>query len=310
MDRIDAMAAFVAVAEAGSLVGAAAALGRSPSAVTRAIAALEARVGRPLLQRSTRRLRLTEAGQRYLPLCRRLLADLAAADDAVTEGTGAARGQLTLAAPTGIGTRLLRPVLDGLLDQHPDLQARLLLVDRPTALVEEGLDAALRLEATPEAGVTLLRLGAIRRVTCASPGYLARSGTPRQPEDLARHTCIAGPLTPDARWRYAAGPGPNRPRSVAARTRLMISTVEAALDSARDGHGIVCAPSDAIAADLREGRLVRLLEPFEPPATPIMLAHPTALSALPRLRAFLDHALPRLRAALAEALPAKPPLPA
>lgn len=309
MDRIDAMAALVAAADAGSLAGAATRLGRSPSAITRAIAALEVRVGTSLLQRSTRRLRLTEAGQRYLTLCRQLLADLAAADGALAGRSEMAAGVLSLAAPVGLGGRLLRPVLDGFLDRHPALQARLLLVDRPVALAEEGVDAALRLDAAPEAGVTLLRLGAIRRIACASPAYLARAGMPRTPEDLARHACIAGPLTPDAPWRFAAGPGPNRARQVAVRPRLIVTTVEAALASACEGHGITCAPSDAVVAALRDGVLVRLLERFEPPATPVLLAHRTAQAELPRLRGFLAAAIPALRAALAASLPAKPALP-
>ncbi len=191
MDRIDAMKVLVAAVDAGSLVGASRKLGRSPAAVSRAIAFLEEHVGAQLLHRTTRSIRLSEAGERYVAASRRVLTDLDEADMLAAGEKSAPRGMLTLTAPVAAGEEILRPVLDAFLDAYPHVSIRLLLLDREVNLIEEGIDAALRISHLADSSLTALRLGSVRRVVAASPGYLRSHPPIREPSDLARHQIIA-----------------------------------------------------------------------------------------------------------------------
>ena len=190
MDRLDSMRVFVAVAEQQGFAAAARRLGLSAPSVTRAVAALEERIGGPLLQRTTRALRLTEAGARYLADCKRILAEI---DDAEASAAGSHRdpkGQLGITAPVMFGRMHVAPLLLDFLDRHPLVTARLLLLDRVVDLLEEGLDVALRIAHLPDSALHAVRVGAVRRVVCAAPGYLRRNGVPERPADLASHSAI------------------------------------------------------------------------------------------------------------------------
>ena len=193
MDRIDAMKVFVAALTEGSLAGAGRKLGKSPAAVSRAIAFLEEHVGTELMHRTTRSLKLSEAGERYAVACRRILVDLEEADMTAAGERSAPRGMLTLTAPVAAGEEILRPVLDGFMDDYPAVSVRLLMLDRPVNLIDEGIDVALRIAHLPDSTLVALPVGEVRRVVAASPGYLARHPRIEEPADLAHHQIIAMP---------------------------------------------------------------------------------------------------------------------
>lgn len=302
MDRLDAIAVFVAAADDGSLAAAARRLHRSPASVTRAIASLEVRLGMRLLHRTTRALRLTAFGEAYLGTCRRVLDELKTAERGAAAEQAAPRGLLTLTAPVLFGQLRLRPVLDRFLDANPAVQARLLLLDRVVSLVDEGIDVAARLAHLPDSGLVATRLGEVRRVVCASPGYLERSGTPLVPAELLHHACITSSEAAGTEaWRFAQRPDSGRRalRPIAVRPRLAVNGAAAAIDSALAGHGITRVHSYQVEEHLQAGRLTLLLADFEPPAIPVHLVFPQARPASAKLRAFIDFAAPALRAGLA-----------
>jgi DNA-binding transcriptional LysR family regulator len=299
MDRLDAMNAFVVTVEAGGLSAAARKLGRSAAAVTRTVAALERHVGVALLRRTTRGVSLTEAGERYLAACRRVLADIAEAERLAAGARSAVRGTLTVTAPSTFGALHVRPILDAYLAAHPEVTARLQLLDRVVNLVDEGIDVGVRIALLPDSSLLSTRVGEVRRVLCASPDYCARRGRPKAPQDLAQHTCISfSGTTPTDTWTFAAGRS-GRPRHVKVRPVLTVNSALAAIGSAIDGHGVTCVLSYQVAGELASGRLLRLLPEHEPAPLPVHLVYPPASIATARVRAFIDLAAPRLRATLA-----------
>jgi len=300
MDRIDAMQVFVTALDEGSLAAAGRRLGRSPAAVTRAIHFLEQHLGTRLLHRTTRAITLTEAGDRYAATCRRVLADLAEADLHAAGDRAAPRGILTLTAPVVSGTRILRPILDAFLDQHVSVQARLVLLDRPVHLVDEGIDVALRIAHLPDSSLVAVRVGDVRRVVCAAPAYLARRPAPRTLEDLAQHDCVSFAQGGEGEvWNFPPAVDGKPARAVRVRPRLTVNTIEGALGSALDGHGVTRLYSYQVEREVRDGRLVLLLEEYEPPKLPVHLIVPEGRLAIAKVRAFVDFATPRLRAEFA-----------
>jgi DNA-binding transcriptional LysR family regulator len=301
MDRLDAMRVFVSALDEGSLAGAGRRLGRSAPAVTRAINALEAHVGTRLLDRTTRMMRLTEAGERYAAACRRVLVDLEEAELQAAGERSAPRGLLTLTAPVVAGTRILRPLVDAFLDAQPEVQVRLLLLDRVVGLLDEGVDLALRIAHLPDSSLIALRVGSVRQIVCASPSYLAAHGVPREPAELAAHRCIAQihPLAGEY-WSFPPVVAGGRPRQVRVRPRLMANSVEAAIASAVEGRGLVRPLCYQVADEVRDGRLVLALKHCEPEPLPVHLVAPEGRLAVAKVRAFADFALPRLRIRFAE----------
>lgn len=296
MDRFEAMRIFVGVLDEGSLAAAGRRLGRSPAAVTRAVAALEAHVGARLLDRTTRTMRLTEAGEHYALACRRVLTDLEEADLQAAGARTAPRGLLTITAPVVAGARILRPIVDEFLAGQPAVQVRLVLVDRVVNLIDEGVDLALRIAHLPDSRLVALRVGAVRRVVCAAPSYLARRGAPCEPADLAAHDCIALTEAMSGEvWSFPPAGEGGRPRSVRIGTRLSVNTIEAAIGSALEGHAIVRVLSYQIEQEIRDGRLVLLLEDSAPAPLPVHLVAPEGRLSVAKVRAFADFALPRLK---------------
>jgi DNA-binding transcriptional LysR family regulator len=292
MDRLDELQVFVAILDAGSMAAAARQLGRSPAAVTRVLGTLETRAGARLFERSTRRLLPTEAGLRLAEQGRRLLADY----DAALRPPGAAtpRGLLRIAAPTVFGSRHVAPVITRFLTQYPEIQVELQLSDRNADMIEEGIDAAVRIGPLANMSLVARRLGEVRRVTVASPAYLDRRGTPSTPADLAGHELIMSTSVRSvAEWRYRAG---GREHVVRYSPRLRMNDVEAVLGAARDGFGIARALSYQVEPDLRCGALQRLLADYEPEALPVHLVLPSARHMAPRLRAFVDFAVDQFAA--------------
>ncbi|MDB4946355.1 MAG: Transcriptional regulator, LysR family [Labilithrix sp.] len=300
MDRLDAMAAFVNVVDAGGFAPAARQMRRSAPWVTRAVALLESRTGAPLLRRTTRSVKLTEAGARYLVVCRDVLAALGEAERASATEQAAPQGVLTVTAPVAFGGLHVRPVVDALLDAHPAIRARLLLLDRVVSLVEEGIDVAIRIAHLPDSALVARKVGEVRRVVVASPAYLARTSRPRAPADLAAHACIAqaGGGNPEDRWTFDRDAPGARARQVTLVPRLAVNSAEAAIASAREGHGVTRVLSYQVERDLRAGRLVRLLEAFEPPPLPVHLVQASASGGSAKVRAFVELASRRLRTAL------------
>jgi DNA-binding transcriptional LysR family regulator len=293
MDRLAALEAFVLAADRGSLSAAARALGKSAASVTRAVAALEARVGTSLLRRTTRSLKLTEAGERYLATARRVLADLAEAEASADAELSTPRGVLAVTAPLAFGGLHVRPLVDTFVSTFPQARARLVLLDRLVNLVDEGIDVAVRIAHLPDSALVATAVGEVRRVVCASPSYLSRHGRPRAPADLARHRCISFTgATPSDAWTFAGRV------QVRVQPVLGVNVAEAAIASAVDGVGVVRALSYQVQAALRSGALVRLLPSFEPAPLPVHLVYPAASAAVAKVRAFVDLATPTLRSAL------------
>jgi DNA-binding transcriptional LysR family regulator len=311
VDRFEAMVAFMATVDRGGFSAAARHLGRSPASITRAIAFLEQRTGAQLLRRTTRSMKLTDAGHRYLAACRRILGDLAAAER-VAEEELALRGVLTVTAPAMFGRLYVRPLVDAFLDAHRDVQVRFLLLDRIVNLVDEGVDVAVRIGHLPDSGLVAVKAGQVERIACASPSYLARRGSPRVPSDLAAHDCIAfSQVTATDVWTFGAGAGKGRARQVKVRPRLVVNSTETAIASALEGRGVTRVLSYQIERELRDGRLVRLLAAYEPDPLPVHLVHPAADVPAAKARAFVDIAVPELREVLERiaALPIRSPAP-
>ncbi len=293
IDRLSAMRVLVSAVDRGSLAAAARVLRLSPAKASRLIAALEAQVGTTLLHRTTRRLRLSEAGVDYAEACRRVLADIDEADRRAAGEHGSVRGTLTLTAPVAAGTRILLPILDIFLDTHPEVRARLMLVDRLADLVDEGIDIALRIAHLPDSSLIAVRVGETRLITCAAPSYLARMRPIERPADLADQAAI---LLAQSRmgetWQYAAG---ERPETVAVRPRLVVNSIDAAFESIVAGHGVGRLLSYQVAEAIHDGRLTRLLPDFEPTAVPVHLVAPRSALSAAKTRSFLDLAAPLLR---------------
>jgi DNA-binding transcriptional LysR family regulator len=291
MDRLDSIALFVAVAERGGFIAAARKTGRSPAAVSRAIATLEEALGQRLFNRTTRALSLTEAGEKLLERGRRLLADYADMADAL-QGGDAPRGVLTLTAPVMFGRLHIAPIVRDFLHDYPEMDVKLLLFDRILSLVDERVDLGLRIGHLPDSSLIALRVGAVRRVLVASPDYLARAGAPRKPEDLADHAFIStfGAFAP-GHWSL----GVEEEKTIRFRPRLTINSVDAALDAAMAGLGIVRLFSYQVAECVAQGRLARILQDFEPPASPIHLVRPPG-RAPRKVAVFIERAAAVLRA--------------
>jgi DNA-binding transcriptional LysR family regulator len=289
MDRLDELAIFVRIVEEGSLARAASRLRRSPPAVTRALASLEARIGARLIDRTTRRLAPTEAGRALYDKARALVADY----EAATAGAPGApvRGLLRITAPVQFGRRHIAPIVARFLDVHDGVEVELLLNDRNIDLIEEGIDVALRIGPLADSTLSARPVGQVRRLWVASPAYLKRHGTPRTPADLADHEAILGTLRGNSEWAFAGARRGAPPRLAG---RLRVDDVETRLRAARDGRGVAQLLSYQVADDLAAGRLVRLLQAWERPPLPVHLVTKGRAHRAPKIDAFLDFAAKRL----------------
>lgn len=300
MDKLDALEALVVAVDRGSLSKAARALGKSIAAISRAVSGLEAQLGVTLLRRTTRSLALTEAGERYVAMSRRILAELGEAETAARGALASPQGTLTVTAPVMFGARHVRPIVDAFLAAHAAVRARLLLLDRVINLVDEGVDVAVRIGNLPDSALIAISVGTLRRVIVASPAYLARAGKPRAPRDLAQHRTISfSGLTAIHSWRFGAGPSGGRAKVVTVSPILAVNTSEAAIGSALAGVGITSALSYQVADAIRAGELTPLLTTYEPEPIPVQLVYPAGSTATAKVRAFVELAIPRLRDVLA-----------
>lgn len=285
------------MAEARSFASAARRLGRSPAAVTRAVAALEAQLGARLLNRTTRSVALTDFGARALEKARRALAGFAELEGGAAEPR-ALRGRLRATAPVVFGRLHVLPIAGAFLRAHPETTVQLVLVDRVVSLVDEGLDVAIRLGRLPDSSLRAVRAGSVRRGVYASPAYLRTHGTPRAPRALATHACVAcTAVTPvPDRWTFSRE---GRSLVVPVSPRLVVSTAEAAADAALAGLGPTCLLSYQVDAHVRAGALTRILGAFEPQPIPVQVVTPAGRFVTPIVRAFVDATVEALRGTLA-----------
>ncbi|MBL8384017.1 MAG: LysR family transcriptional regulator [Burkholderiales bacterium] len=294
MDRLQTMAAFVAVLDNGGFAAAARRLGVSPPVVTRAVADLEERLGVRLFTRTTRVVRATEAGERYGLDCRRILAEIDEADEAAAGMHAAPRGTVQITAPVLFGRLHVMPIVTAYLERYPEADVGCLFVDRVVDLLGEGVDVGIRIGELADSSLQAVAVGRVRRVVCAAPSYLRRHGTPRSPADLARHCVIsAAGVTPSTVWAFTRGGAAER---VAVRPRLAVSSNDSAIAAAEAGVGLTRVLSYQVAEAIDDGRLKPVLVAFEPPPVPVHVVHREGRHAVRRVRAFLDLVIARLRA--------------
>jgi len=299
MDRLESMSILVTAAEAGSLSAAARRLGVPLATVSRKVSELEAALKARLLIRSARRLSMTDAGEAYVAACRRILEEVEAAERAAAGEYSEAKGELTLTAPIVFGRLHILPIVTEFLKAYPRIDVRLILADRVMNLLEDRIDLAVRIARLEDSSLLATKVGAIRRVVCASPAYFAARGAPKTPADLDGHDCITFEgLSSPAHWTFALD---KKNVATPIHSRLTVTTAEAAIDAAIAGLGLARVFSYQAVAAVRAGALVLALEDFEPPPWPVSLVRgPGGLTPL-KLRAFLDFATPRLKERLSQA---------
>ena len=293
MDRVDEWRIFGAVESRRSFVEAARSLRRSPQTVTRAIAALEERLGTRLFNRTTRSVSLTSEGERYLERSRRALAEFDLLEES-PDAHAELRGALTVTAPVMFGQLHVLPVVGEFLSTHPRLDIRFLLLDRVVSLAEEGIDLGVRIGDLPDSALRARLIGHVRSVVCASPAYLERAGTPRLPESLGKHDCIAFTATTPIpnRWSFRHATG--RQRSIAVRPKLTVNTAQAAIDAALAGLGLVRVISYQVDQLVAERRLRIGLASVESDPVPVNIVHLPGVQSR-AAAAFVEFATERLR---------------
>ncbi|MCL8305335.1 MULTISPECIES: LysR family transcriptional regulator [Pseudomonas] len=293
MDQIHLMRVFVAVGELESFAAAARRLAISPAAVTRAVTALEEQLGVKLLLRTTRSVRLTEAGGRYLEDTRHILASIVEANEAAAGINASPKGDLAVTAPILFGKKFVMPCIVRYLQQYPEVDVSAYFLDRVVNLVEEGMDVAVRIGQLPDSGLKAVRVGQMRRLLCASPEYLARHGTPRHPSELHRHQIIAaGALSPRTDWRFGAIDDPTLVRM---KPRLTVTSNDAAIAAASADLGIARLLSYQVADELADGRLQVILAEYEEASWPIHILHRESKYGSTKVRTFIDMLAEHLR---------------
>lgn len=291
MDRFIEMQVFVAVAETEGFAAGARKLGVSPPVATRAVADLEERLGVKLFTRTTRYVRVTDAGKRYLDDCKRILSEIIEADDAAAGINGEPSGHIAITAPVLLGQMFVQPIVIEYLQRFPKMELSALYLDRVVNLLEEGLDVGIRVGELADSSIRAARVGSVRRVLCAAPDYIARMGLPQKPEDLLAHTLVsANGINPTSDWKFHQG------KSVRVKPRLNVTTNEAAIDSAVAGFGIVRQMSYQVAAQLHNGSLKIILSEYELNPLPVHVLHREGRYASAKIRSFVDLLVERLRA--------------
>jgi DNA-binding transcriptional LysR family regulator len=286
MDRIDAMQAFVEVADLQGFAPAARRLGLSPSGVTRLIAALEERLGARLLQRTTRSVALTDAGARYLERVRRILADVEEAEASIQDERTRPSGRLVVSAPVGFGRLHVSPVMSEYLKRYAEVSGELRLADRMINLVEDGVDLAVRIGHLADSSLVARHVGEMRRIVVASPGYLKAHGEPKTPEAIASHQTIQfGGATASPDWRFVRDGNEVRFAPV---PRLTTNSADAAIGYAVRGGGLTRVLAYQAADAIKAGRLKILLAKFEPAPLPIHIVYPTSRLLSAKVRTFID----------------------
>jgi DNA-binding transcriptional LysR family regulator len=298
MDRLEAMSILLAVVEAGSLSAAARRRGIPLATVSRKVSDLETHLRTRLLNRSSRRITLTDAGRSYVAACKGILEDVEEAERSASGEYRTPKGDLTITAPMVFGRVHVLPIVVEFLAAYPEIDVRIMLADRVANILEEDVDLAVRIGDLSDSSLVATRVGSIRRVVCGSPAYFAERGMPTSPSELGKHDCITFEgLTSPRAWTFTKG---RSEVSVAIHSRLIVNTAEAAIDAAVAGIGVTRVLSYQIANAVRAGTIAVALQEFEPAPWPVSLVH-AGQGLLPlKLRAFLDFAAPRLKARLSQ----------
>jgi len=293
MDQIHLMKVFVAVGEEESFAAASRRIDLSPAAVTRAIAALEEELGVKLLARTTRNVRLTEAGRRYLDDTRNILASITEANEAAAGVNAAPKGNLSVTSSVLFGRWFIMPCIVRYLQEHPEVEVSAFFLDRVVNLVEEGMDVAVRIGHLPDSSLKALRVGQVRRILVASPDYLAKHGVPKHPADLLHHTVIAASgISPRVDWKFGAVDDPTMVRM---RPRLTVSSNDAAIAGAVAGLGVARLLSYQVGDDLAAGRLQIILAEYEEAPWPVHILHRESKYGSSKVRHFIDLLADHLR---------------
>lgn len=293
MDRFSEMQIYVSVVESGSISTAADRLGLAKSAVSRRLAELEARLGVSLIQRTTRRLNLTDSGRAYYDRCIVILADVDEAEAAVSQGHQALKGRLKVALPNAFGLLHLAPLIQAFMTQHPEVRFELDFNDRQIDLMQEGFDLAIRIATLPDSSLIARRLAPIRQAVCASPDYLARHGTPQSAAELVHHVCLAYTnLRDPSLWSFRSPDGQSG--SVRVPVRLAASSGDFLIRAAIAGEGLILHPTFYLHEALRAGSLVPILADHGWPEGSAYAVYPPTRHLSSRVRAFIDFLAERL----------------
>jgi DNA-binding transcriptional LysR family regulator len=292
VDRYQAMQVFAQVVESGSFSAAAEKLGLSTTAASRHVAELEAHLQTRLLNRTTRRVSLTESGRAFYERAVQLLADLDEAEQEASRAAMVPRGTIKLTSSVNFGVRHVAPAIAAFLAAHPGVRFDVSLSDRIIDLVEEGFDLAVRIGAAGSDNVVARKLGETRLVPCASPDYLRVHGAPQVPEDLARHNCFTYEyVSPRQLWRFRDAAGAER--AVRVSGRLHSNNGDLLAEAAAQGAGIVFEPAFIVGPDVRAGRLVPLLQEFTAAPMPIYAVYPSRKHLSAKVRLFVDFLVER-----------------
>ena len=294
MDQIHLMGVFIAVGEAQSFASAARHLDVSPAAVTRAISSMEELLGVKLLLRTTRNVRLTEVGRRYLDDCKNILSVIADANEAARGLNAQPSGHLSVTSSVLFGKAYVMPCIVRFMQEYPQVEVSAYFLDRVVNLVDEGMDVAVRIGHLPDSSLKALKVGQVRRVLCASPEYLARYGVPQHPVDLMRHTIVAASgISPRVEWKFGSV---DDPTTVRMKPRLSVTSNDAAIDAVASGLGICRLLAYQVARELSEGRLKIVLEDFEETPWPVHVLHRESKHGSSKVRHFIDSLVQQLRA--------------
>lgn len=297
MDRFEAMQLFVSVAERQSFAAAARSHALSAARVTRAIAALEQRVGARLLHRTTRAVRLTDAGASYLGHCKRILGEVEAAESLAATSHGALSGSLAITAPLLFGRLHVAPLVTEFLKRHPHVSMRAMFADQLLDFFEQNIDVAIRIAHLPDSNLRAVRVGTVRRVVCASPGYLRAHGLPRHPRELGEHETIGfSGMADTLAWTFSVR---GRQERFPVRPRLVVNNADHAIAAAREGQGLTKVLSYQVADEVEHKRLRIVLAEHELEPVPVHVVHVEGKSSSTRVRAFVELAVEKLRLALA-----------
>jgi DNA-binding transcriptional LysR family regulator len=294
VDRLDSMSILVTAVDEGSLSAAARRLGIPLTNVSRKVSELEAYLRTRLVNRSSRRLTLTDAGRAYVADCKLILELVGEAERAATGEYSAPKGDLVITAPIVFGRLHVLPVVTEFLKAFPEIDVRLVFADRIVNLFEEHIDLAVRIGELPDSSLITTRIGTVRNVVCGSPGYFTARGKPKTLDELGRHDCVTfeGLISPSV-WTFTFG---KDTKSVAIHSRLVVNTAEAAINAAIAGIGIARVLSYQVAHEIRTDQLILALEDFEPAPWPISLVYTDQRLLPSKVRVFLDYAVPRLKA--------------
>jgi len=293
MDQFHLMSVFVAAGEEESFAAAARRLNLSPAAITRAVASLEEQLGVKLLLRTTRSVRLTEAGRRYLDDSRNILSSISEANEAAAGVNSSPQGNLSVTSSVLFGKSFVMPCIARFLATYPDVEVSAYFLDRVVNMVDEGIDVAVRIGHLPDSGLKALRVGQVRRVLCASPEYLAKNGVPKHPADLLRHAIIAASgISPRVEWKFGAVDDPTMVRM---RPRLTVTSNDSAIAAAVTGIGICRLLSYQVAEELAAGRLKVILAEYEEAPWPVHVMHRESKFGSSKVRNFIDLLAEHLR---------------